>query len=387
MPWAMVKQVFIFLVWISFYIVGHAQPLPADHDIAKVVARCQGKKVALVVNHTAIINGKHLIDTLKTSGVQIVKVFAPEHGFRGTGDAGEHIAEEIDKATGLPIISLYGTKKAPSADDLADIDLLIFDIEDVGVRFYTYLSTLYYCMQACADYNKTLLVLDRPNPNIAFVAGPVLKPELFSFVGVIPIPILHGMTLAEMAQMINGEGWLKGKKKCNLDYLPCLNYTRNTTYYPPIPPSPNLPNAQSIRLYASICPLEGSIASVGRGTPYPFQIAGIPGKALSEFEFTPVSIPGKAKKPIHEGITCSGFDWRQDTYKGGFTLRYIKAVFDLYGAKPDFFNSFFDKLVGNAQVRQQLVEGVPIATIEQNWQNELLKFIKQRKRYLIYPEK
>ena len=374
-------RVFIFVLWAG---MATAQPQPADHDLKKVAVQCKQKRVALVVNHTAVINRRHLLDTLMASGVQVVKVFAPEHGFRGTGDAGEHMPGETDAATGLPIISLYGSKKAPSATDLADVDLLVFDIEDVGVRFYTYLSTLYYCMQACADYNKPLLVLDRPNPNIAFVAGPVLQPELFSFVGVIPIPVLHGMTLAEMALMINGEGWLKGNKKCRLQYLPCLNYKRNSKYDPPIPPSPNLPNAQSIRLYASLCPLEGSVASVGRGTPFPFQVAGIPGKNLSAFEFTPVSIPGKAKKPLHEGVACSGFDWRLDPFPGGFSLRFIKEMYELYGAKPDFFNTFFDKLVGNKKVRQQIIEGVPIATIEQEWQSEVEQFITKRRPYLLY---
>lgn len=363
-----------------------AQPLPADHDLKKVVAKCSGKRVALVVNHTAVINGKHLLDTLLSLQVNVRKIFAPEHGFRGTGDAGEPIATEYDSQTGLPIISLYGAKKQPSAADLADVDMLVFDIEDVGVRFYTYLSTLYYCMQACANHQKKLLVLDRPNPNIRFVDGPVLQPELKSFVGVIPVPILHGMTLAEMARMINGQGWLEHKAKCELDYLPCIRYTRSSVYFPPIPPSPNLPNAQAIRLYASLCPLEGTKASVGRGTPFPFQVAGIPGVGKTSFEFTPVSIPGKAKKPLYEGITCSGFDWRQEPFEGGFTLTFIEKIFKLYGPHEDFFNPFFDKLVGNKAVRQQLLAGVPIPAIEQSWRNEVEQFKQLQRPYLIYSQ-
>ena len=285
----------------------------------------EGKRVGLVVNQTSIIEKTHthLLDTLLSIGIDVRKVFAPEHGFRGTADAGQEIKDSRDVKTGVPIISIYGKNKKPSADQLADLDILVFDIQDVGARFYTYISTMHYVMEACAENHKPLVVLDRPNPN-DFVDGPVREESQRSFVSVDPLPILHGLTVGELAWMINEEGWLESTPDtCQLRIVKMENWKHGDPYWLPVKPSPNLPNDQSIRLYPSLCFFEGTNISVGRGTYYPFQMLGAPDKRYGEFSFTPQSLPGFDTNPLHKDKTCYGVDLREYPFEGGLSLRFL----------------------------------------------------------------
>jgi uncharacterized protein YbbC (DUF1343 family) len=350
------------------------------------VPNLKGKTVALVVNHTSTIGQTHLADSLISLGIKIKTIFAPEHGFRGTADAGEHVANGIDKKTGLPIVSLYGSNKKPSAAQLEGIDVVIFDIQDVGARFYTYTSTMHYVMEACAEQGKQLLILDRPNPNGHYVDGQVLNKKFASFVGLNPVPVVHGCTVGELAQMINGEGWLTGNKKCNIQIIKCLNYKHSTPYAPPIAPSPNLPNLQSMLLYTSICFFEGTDVSVGRGTDKQFQVIGSPNPKNGEFKFTPEDKPG-AKNPPQKGNLCYGLDLSKiDARSQGFTLKYLLDFYQKSGAKDKFFSSpsFFDKLAGSDTLRKQIIAGMTETQIRASWKADLDKYKVIRQKYLMY---
>ncbi|MDX5348123.1 MAG: DUF1343 domain-containing protein [Hymenobacteraceae bacterium] len=344
----------------------------------------QGKRVAMVVNHTSLVDYTHLVDTLLQQNVQIKKIFAPEHGFRGDADAGMHVHNSTDIKTGLPIISLYGKNKKPTPEQVKDIDVLVFDIQDVGARFYTYISTMHYVMEAAAENNKQVLILDRPNPNGDYVDGPVLEPEFVSFVGMHPIPIVHGLTVGELALMINGEGWLAGGLKADVRVIPVQGYTHQTPYSVPVKPSPNLPNDLSIQLYPSLCLFEGTNVSVGRGTATPFQIAGSPLYQIKTFYFTPQSIPGAAINPPYQGQVCYGLDLTNLADAPNFTLAYLIELYQNSALKDKFFNSFFEKLAGNAQLRRQITEGIPEEAIRQTWEPKLSEYKQLRQRYLLY---
>lgn len=350
----------------------------------------QGKSVAIVANHTSMIGKTHLLDTMLKSGIRVKKVFAPEHGFRGMAANGQQVASTKDPKTGLPIVSLYGEHKKPTTKDLKGIDVVVFDIQDVGVRFYTYISTLTYVMEACAEQKKKMIVLDRPNPNGYYVDGPVLEPEFKSFVGLHPVPVVHGMTVAEYARMVNDEGWLTGGIKCDLSWVSCEGYTHADWYQLPIAPSPNLPNMTAVYLYPSLCFFEGTVVSVGRGTDFPFQVIGHPDMKQAPFTFTPSPKTG-APDPLYNGKLCYGHDFRD------FALMYVRDYRKLYlfwlmGAykdmpdKANFFNPFFEKLAGTAEFRKQIIANTSEDDIRKRWEPALVKYKLIRKKYLLYPD-
>ena len=366
----------------------NAAVITGAEKMGQYLSLLKGKRVGLVVNHTSIVGDKqtHLLDTLLKENINIVKVFAPEHGLRGNADAGETIKDGKDTRTGIQIVSLYGNNKKPTAAQLKDIDIIVFDIQDVGARFYTYISTMYYVMEACAENNKELVVLDRPNP-CDYVDGPVLKPMYKSFVGMLPIPILHGCTVGELANMINGEKWLSGSKNtCPLKVISMDGWKHGQPYILPIKPSPNLPNAQSIRLYASLCPFEATNISVGRGTTFPFQVLGAPDKKYGNFTFTPRSLEGFDKNPMHKNTTCYGKDLRNSTDLTGFSLKYVLDFYQLSGQGATFFSrpQWFDLLMGTDSVRKQILEGKSETEIRNNWQKELKAYQIMRQKYLLY---
>lgn len=347
------------------------------------------KKVGLVVNQTSVVDGVHIVDFLLSKNISVKKIFAPEHGFRGTADAGEQVKHGKDVNTGLPVISLYGSNKKPKPSYFEGLDLLIFDIQDVGARFYTYISTMHYVMEACAEQGRPLIVFDRPNPNGHYVAGPILEKKYQSFVGMHEVPVVHGMTVGEYARMINGERWLKNGVQTDLTVIPCLHYDHQRPYDLPIKPSPNLPNATSIALYPSLCFFEGTTASVGRGTDRQFQVYGHPDYSGGDYEFVPVSSPG-AKNPKHQNKTCHGYDLSQrpldQLRNDGLNLNYLIDFYRFYPNKENFFlkNNFFDKLAGTDQLRKAIVAGKTAKEIQAVWQADLEKFEQTRKKYLIY---
>jgi len=344
------------------------------------------KNIAIVANQTSLIGSTHLVDSLLSRGVHISKVYAPEHGFRGKADAGASIKDERDSKTNLPVLSLYGKNKKPNAADLDSVDLMIFDIQDVGARFYTYISTLHYIMEACAENNIQLLVLDRPNPNGHYVDGPVLDTAYSSFVGMHPIPIVHGLTIGEYARMINGEYWLKDSVQCDLKILKMQHYSHSYRYNLPIKPSPNLPNSQSIALYPSLCLFEGTPLSVGRGTTKQFQILGSPKLDSCTYEFSPISSEG-AKYPKHENLLCCGWDLSTADFGNSLNLEYLIETYQQYNAKGlPFFNSFFDKLAGTNKLRVLIEAGWSEKEIKETWKDDLEVFKERRKNYLIYSE-
>ena len=351
----------------------------------------KNKLVGIVANPTSRIGDTHLVDSLKKLGVNIKVIFAPEHGFRGDAEAGEDVIGGVDKKSGIKVISLYGNHYKPSADDLKDIQIIVFDIQDVGARFYTYISTLQYIMEACAENNLPLIILDRPNPHGYYIDGPVLNSKFKSFVGMQPIPIVHGMTIAEYALMLNGEGWLNEKKTCQLTTIKMQGWNHHSVYNLPVPPSPNLPNMTAIYLYPSLCLFEGTIVSVGRGTEFPFQVIGYPEKPTGTIKFKPVSITGIAKKPPYEGVECSGFnlqDFGNDVAKSGGRI-FINWLIQSYRESSDstkFFNNFFDKLAGTDQLRAQIRAGWTEEQIRNSWGEDLERFRLIRKKYLLYPE-
>ena len=344
----------------------------------------ENKKIGIVTNPTGIVeNKKHLVDFLIEKKVDLQKIYAPEHGFRGTADAGEIIKDGKDIKTNLPIISLYGNNKKPKSEQLAGIDIMLFDIQDVGARFYTYISTLHYVMETCAENNIELLVLDRPNPNGSIIDGPVLEMEQKSFVGMHPIPVLHGMTIGEYAKMINGEKWLKGGIQCDLKVIHCLNYQREMVYDLPVKPSPNLPNSQAVNLYASLCLFEGTNVSVGRGTEKQFQIYGSPYLPKSDFSFTPIPNFG-AKEPVYKDQLCYGEDLTQIEKVKQLELKWLLKAYNSTADKSKFFNEFFPKLAGTKKLQQQIESGLSETEIRKSWKKGLNDFKGMRKKYLIY---
>lgn len=352
-----------------------------------------GKKVGIVANQTSVIfkntesqnTYTHLVDSLLSLNVNVTKVFAPEHGFRGTADAGELIKDGIDTKTSLPIISLYGNNKKPSSNQLKNIDIVIFDIQDVGARFYTYISTLHYVMEACAEANIELIILDRPNPNGHYVDGPVLEMQHNSFVGMHPIPVVHGMTIGEYAQMINGEAWLENSVRCILTVIPVKNYNRTSAYSLPIKPSPNLPNDTAINLYPSLCFFEGTNVNAGRGTSKQFQIFGSPYLDKTVFEFKYIPHPNEgAKNPKHNGLLCYGMDLSEQTSMSHLDLNFLRVAYQNSIDKPKFFNDFFTKLAGNTTLQKQIENGLSSEEIKSSWQKGLQQFKKMRQPYLLY---
>ncbi|MDD2278790.1 MAG: DUF1343 domain-containing protein [Bacteroidales bacterium] len=351
----------------------------------------KGKRVGIVANHSTVINQTHLVDSLLKLNINIVKIFSPEHGFRGQMDAGEIITNHIDSITELPVVSLYGANKKPSHADFKDIDVIIFDMQDVGVRIYTYISTMHYVMETCAETGTPLIVLDRPNPNGFYVDGPMLDTNYRSFVGMHPVPLVHGMTIGEFSQMINGEGWLSGAVSCDLKVIACKNYTHDSTYVLPTRPSPNLPNQTAVYLYPSLGFFEGTVISVGRGTDYPFQIFGHPSLSAMEYKFTPVSTPGASKTPLYQDQLCSGVDLR-DYNAHYFTelrqvnLSWLMYAYQSFPNKDKFFNSYFNTLVGSKKLRESLENGDSELKIKETWQSEIANFLPIRKKYLLYPD-
>ena len=348
----------------------------------------EGKRIALYSNHTGLANGKHIVDILKENKFDVTTILSPEHGFRGTADAGERVGDSVDEKTNIPIISMYKFgREGIDSTTAARFDILVVDIQDVGLRFYTYYITMWRLMDSCAKYGKLVIVLDRPNPNGFYVDGPILDMKYRSGVGWLPIPIVHGMTLGELALMINGEGWLTDKRKCELTVIPCKNYKHSTLYELPIPPSPNLPNIKSIYLYPSTCFFEGTVMSLGRGTSLPFQVYGHPDYKGSNYSFTPQSISG-AKNPPLLGQKCYGVDLSDtdDKYirKQGIDLSYVIDAYKNLNIGSKFFTSFFDLLAGCSYVREMIEQGCDADEIKARWQDDVTKFKKQRAPYLIY---
>ena len=383
------KILLIFLLISSISI--HAQVRMGAEQMEKLLPLLEGKRIALVVNHTSVVGRSHthLLDTLLSLKVDVRKVFAPEHGFRGNADAGETVKNGRDTKSGKPILSLYGKNKKPTPAQLADIDLVLFDIQDVGARFYTYISTMHYVMEACAENKKSFIVTDRPNP-CDYIDGPVREASKKSFVGMHPIPVLHGCTVGELAQMINGEGWLKDGLRCELTVIPVEGWKHGQPYSLPIKPSPNLPNDQSIALYASLCPFEGTSVSVGRGTHTPFQIIGSPDIQTYPYTFTPQALEGFDKNPLHKGKACSGLDLRYIQTPKGFSLKYVIEFYQAYrkaGKADRFFTraSWFDLLLGTSSVREAIIAGKDESTIRSIWQSSLDNYKIIRQRYLLYP--
>lgn len=350
----------------------------------KYLPLLKDKKIGIVTNQTGILSNKtHLVDFLLEKKIAVQTIFAPEHGFRGTADAGEHVVDGKDPKTGLSIISLYGDNKKPKPEQLKGIDIMIFDLQDVGARFYTYISSLHYVMEACAENNVPLIILDRPNPNGSIVDGPLLEKEFTSFVGMHPIPLMHGMTIGEYGKMINGEKWLKNGVQCKLTVIPCLNYDRKMTYSLLVKPSPNLPNDQSINLYASLCLFEGTNVSMGRGTEKQFQIYGSPYLTKTNFSFTPKPNFG-AKDPLYNGKECFGEDLTAYPKLKQLELKWLIKAYQNTADKSKFFNAFFTKLAGTKKLQQQIESGVSEKTIRDSWKKDIEAFYMTRKPYLLY---
>jgi len=349
----------------------------------------KSKKAGVVTNPSSLIGKTHLVDSLLTLHIDIKKIFSPEHGFRGNAEAGEQVENGFDGKTGIRVISLYGNHKKPATKDLEGIDIMLFDLQDVGVRFYTYISTLTYVMEACAENNIPLIVLDRPDPNGFYVDGPVLKPGFSSFVGLHPVPVVYGMTIGEYAMMVNGEGWLANGLHCDLKVIKLKNYTHNMIVKLPVKPSPNLPDWQSVYLYPSLAFFEGTIVSVGRGTDTPFQVYGHPELKTGRFSFTPHAIRGVSNHPKFEGKTCYGQNLTgyARNYKNNpmqINLNWLISTYEMLSPKYSFFNNYFDKLAGTDQLRQQIEAGMSEETIRESWQDNLVKFKKIRSKYLLY---
>ena len=387
----MAKYTFLYLLFQLCFFIGLGQTCGADQS-QLYLPMLKGKRVGLVVNQTAQVGKVHLVDFLKSKQVTITGIFAPEHGFRGDHSAGEKVKTNVDPKTGITVYSLYGNQKKPSKEVLAKMDVLIFDIQDVGARFYTYISTLHYVMEACAENNKTLIILDRPNPNGHYIDGPILDTAFKSFVGMHPVPVVHGCTIAEYALMINGEGWLKNKAQCKLEVIKIKNYKHWDAYQLPVRPSPNLPNMSSVYLYPSLCFFEGTNYSIGRGTPFPFQYVGKPDCSIGSDSLIPKNLPGIADHPPHEGKLCIGFNLTEYGKQVAFHSKQINLfwLLDLYkndADKANFFTPFFDKLAGTDQLRKQIIAGKSEAEIRATWQEGLDQYRKKRMRYLMYADK
>lgn len=359
--------------------------------LEKYLSLIQGRQIALVANHTSIVGGQHLVDTLLACGIKkdhILKVFAPEHGFRGDQAAGVQIEDGTDPLTGIAVASLYGNHKKPEPGELEGIELMLFDLQDVGTRFYTYISTLHYVMEACAENHIPLIVLDRPNPNGGYVDGPVLDTAFRSFVGMHPIPVVYGMTIGELAGMINGENWLSQGVQCDLTVIPCEHYKHGQTYSMPVSPSPNLAHDHAVLMYPSTCFFEGTVLSEGRGTARPFEVYGHP-DLPGEFSFTPESIPGVARDPKFEGQRCYGVDLSEFVPEQGWNSIQLQFLLDAYRDFPhreEFFTSYMDLLAGTEKLRKQIEAGWDEARIRAGWQEDLEAYKLKRSKYLIYEE-
>lgn len=367
---------------------AHKTPIPGANQTESYKSLIAGKSVAIVANQTSMVGKTHLVDNLISLGMNIKVIFAPEHGFRNLADAGETISNGKDAQTGISVISLYGSHLKPTSGDLTGIDVVIFDIQDVGTRFYTYISTLHYVLESCAENNVKCIVLDRPNPNGYYFDGNILDTAYRSFVGMDPVPVVHGMTVGEYASMLNGEGWLNNGEKCDLTVIKCKNYDHKTFYELPVKPSPNLPNQNSVYLYPSICFFEGTVLSLGRGTAFPFQVFGSPDMPDKGFSFTPESVAG-AKNPPLLGIKCYGTDLRDANEKGlvpkpEINLEWLIDAYNEFPLKDKFFNNYFDVLAGGPVLREQIIKGMSAKQIHESWQEGLDKFSKIREKYLLY---
>lgn len=366
------------------------RPIPGDEQTEEYFPLLKGKRIAVFSNHTGMVGDRHLLDILVENRFDVVAIFSPEHGFRGSADAGEHVSNSADPKTGVPILSLYdGKERKPSRASMQKFDLLVMDIQDVGLRFYTYYITMCRLMDACAEHGKRMLILDRPNPNGHYVDGPILDMKYRSGVGWLPIPVVHGMTLGELARMVNGEGWLPGARKCDLTVIPCKNYTHQTRYRLPIPPSPNLPDMKSVYLYPSTCLFEGTQVSLGRGTARPFQVYGHPDMTGCSYSFTPRSLPG-AKNPPLLGKLCHGVDLSgmsdEEIWKRGLDLSHLIDAYRNLKSGDRFFTSYFELLIGRDYVRKMIKAGKSAEEIKAMWSEDVAKFKAQRKPYLLYDE-
>ena len=394
----MTKKTFALLLVgaLSWAASAHAQKLPTPVTVGAermelLLPTLQGKRVALMVNQSSLVGstGTHLVDTLLSQGVNIVRLFVPEHGLRGKVDAGKNVRSGVDEKTGLPVVSLYGQRKRPTPEMLADIDLLVFDLQDVGTRFYTYISSMHYLMEACAEEGKTFVVCDRPNPN-DFIDGPILEPDCRSFIGVDPLPVAHGMTVGELALMIDGERWLRGGNTCHVKVIPMAGWSHGDPYELPVRPSPNLPNSRSIELYPSLCFFEATIMSVGRGTSKPFQAIGYPDKRFGSIVYTPQIKLGEDSNPRHKGRLCYGTDYtsvslpKRQIALGPLLDYYRKA--DSLGLQLINQRQLFDLLAGTKKLRQQLSSGLSEEEIRASWQAGLKDFQAKRARYLLYTD-
>lgn len=386
------KYIILFIYWLAV-LQATAQVKNGADRLEELFPLLENKRISLVVNQTSLVQNVHLLDTLYNKGVHITQVFAPEHGFRGDADAGEFIKNGKDYRTQVPIISLYGKNKKPQPAQLQQTDIVIFDIQDVGARFYTYISTMFYVMQACAENNKELIILDRPNP-CDYVDGPVLDMKYKSFVGILPIPILHGCTIGELAQMINGEGWLGNNLQCPLKVITIEDWKHGQPYSLPVKPSPNLPNDQAIALYPSLCPFEGTSVSVGRGTDFPFQIIGSPTTKNLKFRFMPHSMKGSDKHPLHQDTYCYGLNLSSEkNIPKGFSLQYVIQFYNYFQnltkhAEKEFFTRphWFDLLMGTNQVRLDILKNKTEEQIRSAWQKKLNQYKEIRKKYLLYED-
>lgn len=386
------KYIILFICWLAV-LQATAQVKNGADRLEELFPLLENKRISLVVNQTSLVQNVHLLDTLYNKGVHITQVFAPEHGFRGDADAGEFIKNGKDYRTQVPIISLYGKNKKPQPSQLQQTDIMIFDIQDVGARFYTYISTMFYVMQACAENNKELIILDRPNP-CDYVDGPVLDMKYKSFVGMLPIPVLHGCTIGELAQMINGEGWLGNNLQCPLKVITIEDWKHGQPYSLPVKPSPNLPNDQAIALYPSLCPFEGTSISVGRGTDFPFQIIGSPTTKNLKFRFMPHPMKGSDKHPLHQDTYCYGLNLSSEkNIPKGFSLQYVIQFYNYFQnltkhAEKDFFTRphWFDLLMGTNQVRLDILKNKTEEQIRSAWQKKLNQYKEIRKKYLLYED-
>jgi len=387
------KQFLVFSIALFWWVSSLSQIITGAEQTNRYLPLLQDKRVAVCFNPTSVIGKTHLVDTLLSAHINIVKIFAPEHGFRGEAEAGAVIHSTTDAKTGIPIVSLYGKNKKPTLEQLKNVDIILFDMQDVGCRFFTYISTLHYVMEAAAAAKTPVLILDRPNPNGYFVDGPVLEEKYKSFVGMHPVPVVHGMTIGEYAQMINGEKWLENNLACELQIIDCKNYTHSSRYSLPIKPSPNLSSDEAIFLYPSLCLFEGTDISLGRGTSTPFQIFGHPDLTIGDFYFTPEPIKGVSENPPQKGKKCRGFDLTNEAKNNlqgnnSFNLSYLIMAYKHFPKEMKFFTSpdFFDKLAGNSTLRWQIINGRTEEEIRASWQPALDNFKKTRSKYLIYPE-
>lgn len=404
--WSRKILILFFFSAICHFACAHKQPATVNSEtsssqeiivgaeqLGEYIPLLEGKNVAICGNQTSRIGSAHLVDTLFALKINIVKIFSPEHGFRGEAEAGATVGSSTDPVTGISIVSLYGSNKKPTPEQMKGIDILLFDIQDVGCRFYTYISTLHYIMESAAENNVEVIILDRPNPNGYFVDGPVLEEAYSSFVGMHPVPVVHGMTIGEYGRMINGEGWLKGKTTCHLTVIPMKNYTHFSRYSLPYPPSPNLTTDEAIYLYPSLCLFEGTCISIGRGTEIPFQVYGHPLLQSGDYYFTPQPIKGVSENPPQKGKKCRGKDLtglakEHIAKNNNFKLTFLMNAYQHFPKDHEFFTNaaFFDKLAGNKTLRQQIIDGVPESEIIDSWQPLLDDFKKKRKTYLLYPD-